>query len=115
MSEIDKFLKYEQKLRYFEGWVSSVEKITKDDGSCYVNFSIPLKMHKDDAPDWLNCRVYGTNLALRFFNECQKGTKVGIWGLFKLGQTQEGKSYCNFLVKNYYNLEKRQPKTDEGV
>lgn len=115
MAIFDKFLKHELKLRYFEGWVSSIEMTTKDDGTCYVSFSIPLKVNKDDEPDWLNCRVYGTDLALNFFDKCQKGSKVGIWGLFKLGTSQEGKEYCNFVVKNFIKFEQRTAKTEQGV
>lgn len=112
MAIFDKLSKYELQLRYFEGWVSSTEMTTKDDGSCYVSFSIPLKVNKDDTPDWLNCRVYGTELAMKFFDECPKGSKIGVWGLFKIGQTQEGKEYCNFIVKKYTKFEYKQPKTE---
>jgi len=112
MAVFDKYLKHEQRLRYFEGWVSSNEMTKKDDGTCYVSFSIPLKQNKDDEPDWLNCRIYGTEFAVRFFNDCPKGTKIGIWGLFNIKEGQDGKTYCNFIVKNYVLYEKRQPKAE---
>lgn len=43
---ITHYLKFEKKLKYFEGYLSSVECISKDDGTFYVKTSIPLKQKK---------------------------------------------------------------------
>ena len=94
------FLKFEHKLRYFEGYITSVECITKDD-NFYCKFSIPLKQTKDDEPLWLNCRIFEPTLAYKFADECKKGAKVGLQGILKDTQDSDGKKYINFYVKSY--------------
>ena len=101
------YLKFEQKLRYFEGFISSVECISKDDGAFYCKFSVPLKQTKDDEPLWLNCRVFEQALAYNFSENCKKGAKVGLWGVLKDTQDSDGKKYINFYVKGYTLL--REP------
>ena len=51
MSELDKKLEqinaFSQKTRCFEGYISGIEVTSRDDGSLYCKFSIPLKKKKD--------------------------------------------------------------------
>ena len=107
---LSKLIKYEIKLRYLEGWITTVELTTRDDGQAYAKFSIPLKVQKDDEPDWLNCYVYGTRFADQFSRECKKGSKVGLFGFLKLVESDDGKRYVNFIVKSYTLFDDPKPK-----
>ena len=95
------FYKFEKKLKYFEGYLSFVETIYKDDASMYCKTAIALKQNKDDEPLWLNCRVFEPALAHKFSEECRKGAKVGLEGEFYESADVDGKKYINFNVKNY--------------
>lgn len=115
MNEIEtkkqNLLKFAQKLVTFEGWISSVEFVVKDDGSCYSKFSVPFKQNKDDEPEWMNCYIYSSLLADRFSTDCKKGSRVWLQGIFKETE-RDGKKYLNFIVKNYSLLE--NPKQKDG-
>lgn len=109
--KINKILSHEQKLRCFEGFISSIETVIKDDGGLYCKFSIPLKKEKDDAPDWLNCYVYGNALVDDFTNNCKKGSRVWVQGILR--QTEkEGQKYVNFFVKNFKQIDYAKPKPE---
>jgi single-stranded DNA-binding protein len=107
---VAKFFKHEVKSKEFIGWVSSTELITKDDGVQYMNFSIPLKQSKDDNPDWLNCKIYDPKLVDSFCDNVSKGSKVKVKGIFKTGETQDGKEYINFVINEYVLLADPRPK-----
>lgn len=95
------FLKFEQKLKYFEGYLSTVELTYKDDGSLYCKTSIPLKQNKDDEPLWLNCRIFDAKLVEEFGEKCKKGSRVGVWGFLKETEDRDGKNYINFYIKSF--------------
>lgn len=115
MSEIDKkaeqIIAFSQKLRCFEGYISGIEVTSRDDGSLYCKFSIPLKKKKEDEPVWLNCYIYGSALCDDFTAKCTKGARVWVTGMLKKSE-KEGNEYLNFLVKDYKLLEYPKTKTE---
>lgn len=117
MNEIEKkteqIISFAQKLRCFEGYVSGVEVVSRDDGTLYCKFSIPLKKKKEDEPVWLNCYIYGSALCDDFTKDCSKGARVWLIGMLKKTE-KEGNEYLNFIVKNYRLLEYPKPKSEEG-
>ena len=116
MSEIDKkaeqIIEFSQKLRCFEGYISGIELTTRDDGTLYCKFSIPLKRQKEDNPVWLNCYIYGSALADAFTKDCSKGARVWVQGMLKKTE-KEGGEYINFIVKDYRLIEYPKPKSEE--
>lgn len=109
--KMNKILSHEQKLRTFEGFISAIDTVIKDDGTVYSKFSIPLKREKDDEPDWLNCYIYGTALVDDFTSVCKKGSRVVVQGILR--QTEkEGQKYVNFFVKNYKLIDHPKPKNE---
>ena len=109
------FLKFEQKLKYFEGYISTVECITKDDGTLYCKTAIPLKQNKDDEPLWLNCCIFDQALAEHFVDHCRKGVRVIVGGFLKESTSNEGKTYINFHVKNYTLLREAVNRSDDNA
>lgn len=108
---ITHYLKFEKKLKYFEGYLSSVECISKDDGAFYVKTSIPLKQKKDDEPLWLNVRIFDAAMAYEFSEKCKKGSFVGFLGILAEVEDAEGKEYTNFYPKMFQLL--REPVAKE--
>ena len=110
---ITHFLKFEQELKYFEGFLSTVECIIKDNGDLYCKTSIPLKQDKDDEALWLNIKIFDQALARDFVDNCRKGAFVGVFGVLKETKDYDGNTYINFYVKSYTLL--REPvKKAEG-
>lgn len=101
MASITSYFKFEQELKFFEGWVSGVTVVTKDNGSYFCKFSIPLTQNKDDEPLWLNCNIYDMALCDRFTKECRKGSRVLVGGVFTTSTAADGTEYINFNVKTY--------------
>lgn len=112
MANITNYYKFEKKLRYFEGWITGVETTRKDDGSFFSKFSIPLKLKKEDEPLWLNCKIFGAALCKRFSSDCNKGSRIGIWGEFNETKSTDGKEYINFVVKDYVLFERALKKAE---
>ena len=116
MSELDKKLEqinaFSQKTRCFEGYISGIEVTSRDDGSLYCKFSIPLKKKKEDEPVWLNCYIYGSALCDDFTAKCAKGARVWVTGMFRKSE-KEGVEYLNFIVKDYKLLEYPKQKNEE--
>ena len=112
--QVTHFLKFEQKLKYFEGYISTVECITKDDGALYCKTAIPLKQNKDDEPLWLNCCIFDQALAEDFVDHCRKGTRVIVGGFLKESTSNDGKTYINFYVKNYTLLREASNRSENN-
>lgn len=62
------------------------------------------KKNKDDEPLWLNCKVFGNELASKLESEVKKGSKVLVGGFFKTSQSEE-REFLNFIVMNYTVLQ----------
>lgn len=112
MASITSYYKFEQKIKFFEGWVSGVTVVTKDNGSYFCKFSIPLRQEDSDEALWLNCAIYDKDLCDRFQNECRKGSRVFLGGVFTTSTAADGTEYVNFNVKTYEFLAQARPKQE---
>ena len=97
------FLRFEQKLRTFEVFLSTVELTYLDDGKQYCKTSIPLKQNKDDEPLWLNCMISSSypDLMDEFGEKCKKGSLVSLEGELKESESKDGKRYVNFYIHRF--------------
>lgn len=104
MADLSKYKQFENNLKYFVGYATEVTLCACQSGTVYCTFSIPLKKKKDDEPLWLNCKVFGNELASKLESEVKKGSKVLVGGFFKTTQSEE-REYLNFIVMNYTVLQ----------
>lgn len=112
MASITSYYKFEQELKFFEGWVAGFEVTTRDNGSYFCKFSIPLKAEPDDEPLWLSCRIFDMALCDRFTEQCRKGSKVLVGGVFTTSTSAEGTEYINFTVKTFEFYGQAKQKTE---
>ena len=93
---MEKFEKFERKLKTFWGFMNEPKTHFFENGGVVTEFAIPLKKNKDDEPVWLNCKCSG-ELAEKI-GEYPKNTAVTVMGYFKNEKGKDGKDYLKFVV-----------------